>query len=177
MDQDRVPSVVAVALAAGLREGQNSAPGFSGYAQCLNRAHLVLGRTLAGIPWKSHPVIVIADAGTVPYYSRLETIDSFGLNDAFIATHFHGDRSDYVLSRNPTLVVLISRSRDTFEACVPYENALFKSCVKNGYSRRTAFCFCDTYYLWTMWRPNSPDTPMLDNLLREASRPGQGILK
>ena len=53
-----------------------------------------------------------------PVLSRLETIDSFGLNDAFIATHFHGDRSDYVLSENPTLVVLISRNRDTLNlAC------------------------------------------------------------
>jgi hypothetical protein len=170
-------STVAIALAVGFKEGQGSAGSFSGYAQCLKRAHLVLGRTLSEIPWKSRPVIVIADAGAVPYYSRLDTIDSFGLNDAFIARHFHGDRSDYVLSQNPTLVVFISKNRDTFQSPLPYENALYESCIKSGYSRRATFCFCETYYLWTMWRPDLPDTPMLDNLLREASKHGQNILK
>jgi arabinofuranosyltransferase len=170
-------SIAAIALVVGFQQGQYSAGGFLTYAQGLNRAHRVLGQTLSEMRWKSHPVLVIADAGTVPYYSRLETIDSFGLNDAFIATHSRSDRSDYVFAHNPTLVVLISWSGDTFDSPLPYENALFKACLKNGYSRQTVFRFCEAYYLWTMWHPDSPDAPMLDNLLLQASKQSQTILK
>jgi hypothetical protein len=75
------------------------------------------------------------------------------------------------------VVVLISTSKDTFESRLPFEDALFKSCVQNGYSRRAVFCFSEAYYLWALWRPDSPDAPMLDARLQEAAEPGRSVVK
>ncbi|MCP5044777.1 MAG: hypothetical protein GY944_27420, partial [bacterium] len=80
------------------------------YRRGLERAHISLGHWLR----ERHPqgaLLAIADAGAVPYFSGLETIDLWGLNDATIA-HMPGEYGskdgmpEYVLGRKPDVVVL-----------------------------------------------------------------------
>ena len=80
------------------------------YARGLERAHIALGRWLHETQ-PADAVLAIADAGAVPFFSRLETIDLWGLNDAAIARMpgEYGERPgmvDYVMQRGPDLVVL-----------------------------------------------------------------------
>jgi hypothetical protein len=72
-----------------------------------------LGRHLAATRTKD-TVIAVASAGAIPFYSRLPTIDMYGLNDAHIARvpfpkapgrMMKWDNA-YVLSRNPDLIVI-----------------------------------------------------------------------
>jgi len=79
--------------------------------QTLTQGHIALGKHLAEtLP--PDAIIAIQDAGAVPYYSGLVTIDIVGLNDARIA-HLEGDlyqKTDvaYVLSRQPAAIILVS---------------------------------------------------------------------
>ncbi|MDP6977780.1 MAG: hypothetical protein QF570_04145 [Myxococcota bacterium] len=80
------------------------------YAEGLERAHVALGGWLR----ESQPrdaLLAIADAGAVPFFSELETVDLWGLNDATIARlpGEYGERPgmvDYVMQRDPDLIVL-----------------------------------------------------------------------
>lgn len=166
---------IVLALAFGSLRNLKSTQEHLSYARGMESAHIFLGRTLAAVPWSSDSVIAIGDAGAVPYYSRLETIDTFGLNDPIIAMNYRGDRSDYVLSQNPTVIVFISRYENTFDSTLSHENMLFRSCVKNGYSSHVTFVFNENYYLWVMWRPDSQDAHILDKVLREASQQNHEI--
>lgn len=82
----------------------------SEYRKGLGRAHTALGMWLRE-RYPADTVIAIGDAGAVPFYSRLTTIDMWGLNDSTIA-HLPGEygqkpgMSDYVMSRRPDLIVL-----------------------------------------------------------------------
>jgi len=83
-----------------------------------------LGRHLAATR-DPETLIAVASAGAIPYFSRLPTIDMYGLNDAHIA---HGPfpsgvggrmmkwDTPYVLSREPDLIVI---NRGYFEAGDP----------------------------------------------------------
>jgi len=62
------------------------------------------------------PLLAVTSAGTLPYFSRLPSLDMLGLNDRYIATHPPEDLGEgplghelgdgaYVLSREPDLVV------------------------------------------------------------------------
>ncbi|MCX5886391.1 MAG: hypothetical protein NT096_10865 [Proteobacteria bacterium] len=170
---------IALALALGFARGYFSANNYSSYAYGLMRAHVLLGRTLAAAAWQtSDPILAIYDAGAVPYISRLTTIDSFGLNDPFIATHFLHDRSDYVLSKKPTLVVFVSKRPDSFDPLFYYVGtSLYESFIKSGYTHKATFPFSKRYYLWAMWHPDSKDGPMLDRVLGDASRHSHAMLK
>ncbi len=105
--------VAALALVAGLAGvlGSHSLlRAREPYREGLEAAHVALGRWLAeekaGDTW-----MAIGDAGAVPFFSRLPTIDLWGLADAHIARRpgRYGDRpgvADYVLGREPGLIVL-----------------------------------------------------------------------
>lgn len=80
------------------------------YIEGLERGHIALGQWLR----ESQPpdsLIAVADAGAIPFFSRLEAVDLWGLNDATIARlpGEYGERPgmvDYVMERDPDLIVL-----------------------------------------------------------------------
>jgi len=124
----------------------------------LTQGHIALGKHLAQIapPGAS---LAIQDAGAVPYYSKLPTIDIVGLNDAHIA-HLPGDlyqKTDvpYVLAHKPTYIVLVSNAAPN-RKFVPakwidiqfYTNAAFQA----QYRFRESFLAGDDYYLWVFER-------------------------
>jgi hypothetical protein len=83
------------------------------YRRGLAEAHIALGRWLAQTQdpgtW-----IALGDVGAVPFFSRLPTIDLWGLADATIARlpGEYGARegvADYALGRRPGLVILWNR--------------------------------------------------------------------
>ncbi len=82
----------------------------SHYRRGLERAHIALGHWLRET-YPAETVLAIGDAGAVPFFSRLATIDLWGLNHTTIA-HMPGEygrkaaMADYVLGREPDLVVL-----------------------------------------------------------------------
>jgi hypothetical protein len=76
--------------------------------------NIKLGRHLATTR-SPNTVIAVPSAGAIPFYSRLPTIDMYGLNDAHIARVAFPERvpgrmmkwdNAYVLSRNPDLIVI-----------------------------------------------------------------------
>lgn len=84
--------------------------------------HAPFGAALAKFP----PITVaMTDCGIVPFVSRQRTIDLFGLNDRHLATH--GPDVDYVLSRRPELIVLMSRAEDHFEGSYEWEREFWDS--------------------------------------------------
>jgi arabinofuranosyltransferase len=124
----------------------------------LTQGHIALGKHLAEIapPGAS---MAIQDAGAVPYYSGLPTIDIVGLNDAHIA-HLPGDlyqKTDvpYVLAHKPTYIVLVSNEAPE-KKFVPakwvdiqfYDNPDFQA----QYAFREAFLAGADYYLWVFER-------------------------
>lgn len=80
------------------------------YRKGLSRAHVALGLWLRE-NYPDDSLLAIGDAGAVPFYSRMKTVDLWGLNDSTIA-HMPGEygakegMADYVLGREPRLIVL-----------------------------------------------------------------------
>jgi arabinofuranosyltransferase len=125
------------------------------YATMLQGTHINLGKKLAPMAERSdRPLrLAIADSGAVPYYSKWEAIDTFGLNDAHIAlTGEH--EPDYVLSQNPDLVILLSKRRETFDPMLPWAEDLRQACLRSGMERIRVFGI-DSYALWVMGDPES----------------------
>lgn len=74
----------------------------------------ILARVLGEGFWAEQPLLAVTAAGTLPYFSKLPSLDMLGLNDRHIArqrpeqvgelAHDHADGS-YVLDREPDLIV------------------------------------------------------------------------
>ncbi len=80
-----------------------------GYTTALMQGH---GRVAQWLRDRVSPgtLLAIADAGYVPWFTRLPTVDLLGLNDAFIARHPPRACADYVIERRrPGVVVLAQR--------------------------------------------------------------------
>ncbi|MGD1048409.1 MAG: hypothetical protein ABR899_06615 [Candidatus Krumholzibacteriaceae bacterium] len=80
----------------------------STYKQMLEEEHVAIGTYLREKIAPGEWLIVYADAGAVPYYAKLKTIDFGGLNDAYLARKKPGvdEARDYFFSRNAAAVVL-----------------------------------------------------------------------
>ncbi|HUT35529.1 MAG TPA: hypothetical protein VNE39_18720 [Planctomycetota bacterium] len=147
--------LAAVALAAAFSRYDAVRLDFAQYAHGMRNAHVRLGTLLAPHATEAGAVLAIADAGAVPYYSRWETVDTFGLNDPHIART--GDHSAaYVFSREPTVVVLLSFRRDVFQARLVWEQGLYRECLRRGLGRAAVLEFSIGYYLWVMARLDGP---------------------
>lgn len=126
------------------------------YARSLRGAHIALGKHLATYA-SGHgaPVLAVADAGAIPYYSGWRAVDTLGLNDAHIAVSGLHD-PEYVLSRSPDLVVLISSDRGRLEPHVDWEGILYTACIKSGMRCIKVLEFAPgKYYLWLLAYPES----------------------
>lgn len=138
---------------------------FRQYARGMRNAHIRLGKLLAGHSGGENAILVIGDAGAVPYYSGWETVDSTGLNDPHIAKT--GDHSaGYVLPRNPSLVVLQSRRPDVFLPHLSWEQELLDECARRGMAKVATLEFRPGFYLWLMAHPTTPIAKSLKIELR-----------
>jgi len=167
---------LVVAIACG--RAYASAPLYRSYGDGLARAHVLLGKAISSISWSSvDPLLIIGDAGAVPYFSGMKTIDSYGLNDPVIARNFRMDRSSYILSMEPQLIVLASKRADGFKSPLFYEGSLYKACVESGYNRSVTFPFARDYHLWVMWRGGGADSSTIEKALLPASMRSKAIFQ
>ena len=78
-----------------------------------------LGEWLATNYHDAQPLIAASNTGAIPYYSKLPTLDMFGINDGYLTHHrskifgqgFQGHElfdSDYVLSRKPDIIIFFT---------------------------------------------------------------------
>ena len=80
----------------------------STYKRMLEEEHVAVGKYLREKIPPGEWLIVYADAGAVPYYARLKTVDFGGLNDSYLARVKPevNEARDYFFSRNAAAVVL-----------------------------------------------------------------------
>ncbi|MFH1700188.1 MAG: hypothetical protein ABIE07_06340 [Candidatus Zixiibacteriota bacterium] len=78
------------------------------YESHLKNAHINLAYSLKkiNIP-KELKRLAVGDAGAIPYYSEWVSYDFVGLNDEF-AAHNPSDKSDYIMEKKPSLLILYS---------------------------------------------------------------------
>jgi hypothetical protein len=126
------------------------------YAETLRRAHFAIAHELAaiGVPGDRPPVLAVADAGAIPYYSGWRSIDVVGLNDRHLARH--GPDPAYVLAQSPDLVLLNSKSDERFEARQPWMQDLYAACIRAGMQPFHVWRMrLGSYYVWMLGRPGS----------------------
>ena len=86
--------------------------------------HIPAGRYLREHVPADEWLVVVVDAGAIPYYAGLRTVDFGGLNDEFLARRFR-DRIpkaaivDYFFARNPGALVFTSAYPDRIEGPEP----------------------------------------------------------
>lgn len=103
-----------------------------------------------------HTVIATDQAGQIPYYSRMETIDLCGLNDAHIART--GPRASYLLANNVAIIIMeiLPRTKEPLFARLIRErefqrNYRLLKIIRDRYSPREGISFV----LWQ--RMENPD--------------------
>jgi len=126
------------------------------YGTSLESAHVRLGRLLGrcGSP-HGEGVLAISDAGAVPYFSGWDSVDMLGLNDRAIARGVQ--RTAYVFSREPEVVVLISSRSDAFTPLLAYENDVYHEAVLRQFQRVLVLEFNQGYWLWVLARGDLRD--------------------
>jgi len=119
-------------------------------------AHVILGKYLSGFNSTYNPKLAIGDAGAVPYYSNWYTIDTYGLNDKYIALSRKHD-PNYILSQKPDILVLISKDKDVFKPHLSWEQTLYEESLKCGMIKIKTLTFNPkSYYLWILINSTSP---------------------
>lgn len=115
------------------------------YSTGLNQAHINLGKWLnLNVPESS--VIALEDIGAIPFYSGLYTVDMVGLADEHIA--HNGFSTDYLFSKNPDIVVLISRDDEVFDPMTTKSEAVYNSPEFQDYTSQDILQFNEGYHLW-----------------------------
>ena len=81
--------------------------------QIHNRIGEVLREKIPGNEW----IVAYMDAGAIPYFSKLKSIDFGALNDAVLARGnlSSNERIDYFFSKNPGAVVFTSMNPDKLD--------------------------------------------------------------
>lgn len=87
----------------------------SWYGQMLGDEHVAVGRWLKENIPGSEWLVVHGDAGAVPYYSQLRTVDFGELNDENLVRLDLDERVDYFYSFNPGAAVITSYRRDELQ--------------------------------------------------------------
>lgn len=102
------------------------------YAVGLRDIHVKIGQTLAKLKnLDNDPVLVVTDAGAIPYYSGWYTIDAYGLNDPVIALEKQ-ETVSYVFSNDPDVMILTSNDLDTFKSDSATVRNLYNTAVHHG---------------------------------------------
>jgi hypothetical protein len=111
-------------------------------------------------PRVERPVIALVDVGAVAYDSEWFAIDTFGLNDATIARTGRRDGST-ILSRDPTILVVLSAEEANFVAHLPWEAPLVNEAERQGFRVLGNFEFAPDYYLRVLAKGNDLDCGQL----------------
>ncbi len=138
----------------GIEKSNKHHPMAQRYAIGLQQAHIRLGITLRRYAPKNS-VLACADAGALPYYSGLTTIDIMGLTDRHIA-HLpgrHWEKTDptYILIRRPNFIVLSSKTSPPsgFEPITNAFKVIYRSPIfQREYILWKVYRFHDQYFLW-----------------------------
>jgi arabinofuranosyltransferase len=85
------------------------------YKHLLESEHIPVGKLIKDIVPSTEWLIVDADAGAIPYYSGLKTIDCFKLNDKYLAKNRVDGKNlaDYYYSFHPGVIVITSFDWDS----------------------------------------------------------------
>jgi hypothetical protein len=150
------------------------------YGDGLSAAHIELGRDLASrLP--SGARLAISDAGAVPYFSGLWTLDLVGLNDPHIAVTGRRDPST-ILAQSPDVVVLVSSEPNRFApfAWNAFERPIHDALVDAGFEKVDLRRFAPDYWLWVMAKAGSLHPRIADARasfrdLAVTERPGTGV--
>lgn len=138
------------------------------YAEAVDAVHCTIGKTLGSLgAMARQPLLAVADAGAIPYYSGWRTIDTFGLNDATIARSGRHD-PEYVLSQHPDLVLINSRRTDAFEPRMPWSQGLYDACVQKGMMQAQVWQLRKGAY--SIWMMADPKSPAVQRLARRRAR-------
>lgn len=110
-------SLLAVQIAANVALLGREAAFAVSTKTLLENEHIPAGRFLRTAVPASEWLVVVVDAGAIPYYSGLKTVDFGGLNDAFLARRFIDRRAsaeivDYFYLHRPGAAVFTSRAPD-----------------------------------------------------------------
>ncbi|MHC4661580.1 MAG: hypothetical protein ACYS8W_07815 [Planctomycetota bacterium] len=125
------------------------------YSAALERAHIALGKKLALYRARDKtPLLALGDAGAVPYYSNWRTLDTWSLNDPVLAKSKEYD-TEYVLSKNPDVLVLVSVKADEFEPGFEWEMELYDGALRKGMEKIFTLHHSASYHLWLMAQPGS----------------------
>lgn len=83
----------------------------------LSAEHIAIGRFLRGAIPPSEWLSVYMDAGAIPYFSGLKTIDFGGLNDEYLSRPevSMAQRREYMYAHNPAAMVFTSENKDSVE--------------------------------------------------------------
>jgi arabinofuranosyltransferase len=103
MEKSQKIRIVAVTifLAINIPMGVKFTIANQSYSRYLEENHMVVAKSISG-------TVAVSDAGVIPYYSGMKTLDMFGLNDKILCRYRDKDRTDYILNWNPEYIVLIS---------------------------------------------------------------------
>jgi hypothetical protein len=158
-------AILAPLLVLNYNRSQEALPHRLSYGRGLAAAHIKLGRELRErcSPTES---LACGDAGALPYYSGLTTLDLFGLNDAYLA-HLTGPfyqkfDAAYVLDRQPTYVVLVSscpRKKGIKPHWLADHDLFFHPQFHRRYVYWREYRFSDVYYLHVYVRQDRPSAP------------------
>ena len=118
------------------------------YSSGLQAAHRELGAALGRIG-EQYPRLAIGDAGAVPYFSDWHTLDTFGLNDRYIATT-RQHPAEYVFKDGADVLVLISSSAEKLEPHLAWEQGLYQHAIDRGMVLARQYKFGQNYYLWVL---------------------------
>jgi arabinofuranosyltransferase len=110
-----------------------------------NRAHVAVGRMLRE-HFAPTDVLAASDCGAVPYYSRMRTVDMWGLADRRIAEH--GFDAGYVMDTHPAVIILHSLERDRFSGRESYDRELYPVMEESGRYRLVGRWEFFGYWLW-----------------------------
>ncbi|MDH5507749.1 MAG: hypothetical protein OEZ02_11070 [Anaerolineae bacterium] len=137
------------------------------YYQGIKNAHIRLGEALRNYPDNGGlPILAIADAGAAPYYSQWETIDTIGLNDRRIAEPVGTNLFDYVFSKNPALVIIISHDKHELVHDGSRPGPMYETSLAHGMVKLLTLRASDDYYLWVMGYADSDLAVYLEDALR-----------
>jgi arabinofuranosyltransferase len=106
-----------------------------------SRAHARIGAYLASIG-SPGDVVVVNEIGAIGYYSGCITIDMLGLSDPRVPSLLRrsdlGAYADYILSRNPTFILLNDRQRPGDRGLHPVHAAIYDGMMKTGMYKQNA---------------------------------------
>jgi hypothetical protein len=128
------------------------------YGEALANTQVRLGRVLADYRRSagSPPLLATGDAGAIPYYSGLRTIDTFSLNDPAIALDGRDD-PNYVLDQRPDLLAVVSEQGREFHAhwANRHDAPLFEAARARGMQPAVILTFSARSFVFLMAQPGS----------------------